>query len=297
VLAAASTSLGIVILLVLVREVFHQLLHPEGRGFLSVALLRGCRWIARRLGRQAMVFAGPASLGLVLLSWFVLAVLGWALVLLPHMPEGFSYVGKVQPREPVVDALYVSTMTVSTLGFGDIVPDTAALRLLVPLESVMGFGLLTASLTWLLSIYQPLARQRTLARQVSRLLEREEVEGRHLQAITGMVSATTIDLNMTSAIYYFHARDDRECFARVSVALWDLASRTANRTDDPARHDARALCQALNELGEVVAEDHVTWARGHGTREILRAWAVDDGPVVDEQSQLEQTHDGRAAAG
>lgn len=269
-----ATIAGTLLLVVLVREVFRQLLHPEGRGSIGVLILRGCRRIARRIGPTAMVVAGPASIGLVFFTWFLLAVIGWALLLYPHVPDGFDY-GSSEPGRRIVDATYISMVTVSTLGYGDIVPATSASRVLAPLESVMGFGLLTATLTWMLSLYAPLARHRTLARHAHQLLATERHEGRQLQELASMVTAATVDLKMTYAIYYFHAIDERECFARAALPLWDVACARADEDDDQPS-DLRTLQVALEAFAEALGEDFLPHASGRDTRTILAEYAKDD---------------------
>jgi hypothetical protein len=276
VLAAASTFIGCILFVLLIREVFEQLLHPEGRALLGVRILRGCRHLARHGGDRAMVIAGPVSVGLVLSMWFVIAVIAWALLLFPFIPDGFTYAGDQHAHAPFLDALYISMVTVSTLGYGDIVPETAGLRIFAPLLSVMGFGLLTASLTWMLSLYAPLARHRTLARHAHQLLANETHEGRQLQELAGLVIAATVDLKMTYAIYYFHSLDKRECFARAALPLWDLAQRRTRHEGSDAPSDVQSLIVALEEFAEALEDDFVPQARGKGTRAVLEAYAEDD---------------------
>jgi hypothetical protein len=63
----------------------------------------------------------------------------------------------------VLDALYLSTVAMSTLGFGDIVPVDGWLRLVVPVQALVGFLLLTAAVSWVLQVYPAPARRRVLA--------------------------------------------------------------------------------------------------------------------------------------
>jgi Ion channel len=74
----------------------------------------------------------------------------------------------------LVDALNVSLVTLTTLGFGDVTPTDAWLRLLAPIEALLGFGLLTASISWLLLIYPALSRRRSLAYEVALLRQAAE---------------------------------------------------------------------------------------------------------------------------
>jgi hypothetical protein len=73
----------------------------------------------------------------------------------------------------IVEALYFSMSTITTLGYGDITPTSEWLRILSPLEAVFGFGLLTASLSWVISIFQVLRRRRSLALEIALLRDEQ----------------------------------------------------------------------------------------------------------------------------
>ena len=90
----------------------------------------------------------------VVLAWVALIVLGWTLVYWPHLEDGFFITGALQEtsRGGFLDALYLSMVTVATLGFGDIVPTDEWLRIAVPVQALLGFALLTAAVTWVLQI-------------------------------------------------------------------------------------------------------------------------------------------------
>src|SRR5674476_1330045 len=112
------------------------------------ARLRGGR------GRLARL-AGPLALLAVIIVWGTLAVVGWALLYWSSVPAGFVYAPGVAAggTNRVVDALYISMVTMSTLGFGDIAPAAGWLRIATPLEALFGFSLLTVAVSWVLHTY------------------------------------------------------------------------------------------------------------------------------------------------
>ncbi|MFR9799158.1 potassium channel family protein [Streptomyces sp. MS06] len=167
------TLIGAAVVLIMLRDVFHTLWHPTRHGGLS-------RFVMTRLWRLSMLggrssrtagLAGPVGMVLVVGTWACTMAVGWSLVYWPHMPEGFSFSSRLQPSEHSgpVDALYLSLTTVATLGLGDIAPAAAWLRIVAPLEAVVGFALLTATVSWILGIYPALARRRALALRISQL--------------------------------------------------------------------------------------------------------------------------------
>ncbi|WP_455403051.1 potassium channel family protein, partial [Streptomyces bambusae] len=155
------------------RDVFHTLWHPTRHGGLSRLIMTGCWRLSGRLagGRRASGLAGPLAMVTVVATWALTVVVGWALVYWPHMPDGFTYTAGLRPAEHAefLDALYVSLVHVSTLGLGDIAPGEGWLRVLAPVEALVGFVLLTATVSWTLGIYPALARRRALALRLSHL--------------------------------------------------------------------------------------------------------------------------------
>ena len=102
-----------------------------------------------------MSLAGPVAFVAVIATWAGLLVLGWALVFWPHMPGDFRFDAGLDARGPdFVNALNVSLVTLATLGFGDITP-TSGTAAVLPLEALLGFGLLSAIISWLVSITRP----------------------------------------------------------------------------------------------------------------------------------------------
>src|SRR3954447_12265711 len=65
----------------------------------------------------------------------------------------------------------------TTLGLGDVAPVPSGLRLLATTEAFLGFGLLTASVSWIVLLYPALSRTRLLARSVSILSDAERKSG------------------------------------------------------------------------------------------------------------------------
>ncbi|WP_253250612.1 potassium channel family protein [Arthrobacter globiformis] len=96
-------------------------------------------------------------------AWATMAVLGWALLYLPHLPEHFIYGDGVPRQADFLEAVYISMVTLSTVGFGEVVAGHPLLRLVSAAQAVTGFGLLTATVSWILQMYPALNRRRALA--------------------------------------------------------------------------------------------------------------------------------------
>ncbi len=116
--SAVATLLGITLIAVALRDVFHQLFRPSGAGDMSGLLMhsvwRALRPLARRYS-SLLTLAGPAALIVIIVSWVTLVALGWALIYWPRLPEQFLLAPGLDPSEQAgfVDALYFSLVTLT----------------------------------------------------------------------------------------------------------------------------------------------------------------------------------------
>jgi hypothetical protein len=215
--------------------------------------------------------------------------LGWALIFWPQMPEAFYFSSAPSDasRGGFVDALYLSLVTLGTVGFGDITPVSSWLRILTPVEALIGFGILTGSISWLLSIYPALLRRRSLAYEVALLREAEKAHGLGVDdlpheaaedlyaELTSRLVAVERDLVTFPVTYYFASADRRFALSAVMPYLLELARR-GDQEGVPASRRLRAtlLREAIDDFART------TSARFHGLRsdatdELLEAYKRD----------------------
>lgn len=219
-----STVAGALLVLIALIDVFQTLLRPSATGRLTHLIFRGAWAVARRRPR-ARVASGALTVLLTIGLWVVLIAVGWALVYLPHVPDGFAYSGVDPDRYlPFFEALTFSLVALTTLALGDAVPTDPFIRVLSPLEALTGFALLSASVSWFMQLYPALARRRALAIELTGLHEAGLT--RELAAIgpaaardtvrwvTQSLAALTADLVQNTEIFYFAERDARLSAAR-----------------------------------------------------------------------------------
>jgi Ion channel len=261
------TAVALVLIAVALRDVFDTLFHETGRAVLSTVVTRAVWRTFRRLGgRRRLALAGPVSLIAVVMSWAALLVVGWALLLMPHMPDAFTLTTGARSGR-VVESLYLSLVTLTTVGFGDIAPAEGWLRLVAPLEALIGFGLLTASVSWLLSIYTLLSRRRSLAYEIHLLTEAEEetragvthmepwaAESVYSELMTRLVSVER-DMVTFPVAYYFTEADSRFALPAAMPSLLRLAEAGCNEdVPSPVRLRATMLREAIGDFARTTAE-------------------------------------------
>jgi hypothetical protein len=267
------TLLGAGLIFVALRDIFDTLFHPSERGKVCGRVMRVTwyvfRWLAlrHRKGRETLQLAGPGALLAVILSWSGLLVVGWALVLWPYLPNGFLFATGLNPSAQggFVDALYLSLVTLATLGYGDIVPTSGWLRVLAPLEAMVGFALLTASISWVLSLYSALSRQRSLAHEINVIREAgaktgiglgrmdAEAAGQVLKDLTSQLIGVRSDVSQFPITYYFRVDDERFALSAAMPYLARLAEMGSGADCPPAvRLQAAALRVAIDDFSALV---------------------------------------------
>ncbi|RPF28283.1 potassium channel family protein [Georgenia muralis] len=268
-------------------DLFHTLAHPSGQGAVSSRVLALVWRLSKRLGRSARRLAGPAGVVMVIGTWGLLVIVGAALVYLPHLPESFSYATGLDPlsRNMLVDALYLSLVTVATLGFGDIVPTAPWLRLLIPLQALIGFTLLTGAVTWVLQIYPALSRRRVLSLRLATLAKTRTAErldqlsestaARVLENLAAGLTEVRVDLTQYTETYYFREVTPEGALARTIGYAAELAEAGQRSSQEDVRMAADVLQHTLEGLAQVL--DAQFLHTGRETTDILNAYAADHG--------------------
>lgn len=258
---ALWTVLGAVLILLMVADVFHTLLYPHGSGPVCRTIMRGF-WLLSRLRGRASTIAAPLAMAAVIGAWAGLAVMGWALLYLPHLPDGFVYESGVPQRGDFVEAVYISMVTLSTVGYGEIVAGHPLLRLVAASQAVTGFGLLTATVSWILQTYPALSRRRALAHRLNLFRDAAGPEGassldpRHaaglLESLAGNVASVSIDLLSFHETYYFHEVEQRGSLPATVTYAQQLASEAQASENKELRFAGRMLDAALEDLAAVL---------------------------------------------
>ena len=278
------TVAGAFLVLLALRDVFDVLFHEMGRAVLSHAVMRAVWRPFHAIGRRRrglFTLAGPLALVAVVACWALLLILGFALIYWPHMPHGFNYGSGVGSKGTFVDAIYVSVTTLGTLGFGDLTPGATVLRLISPFEAIIGFGLLTASISWLLSIYPVLSRRRSLAYEIHLLVKAErEIDKSVLSLgagstesiyseLTSRLVAVERDLATLPVSYYFSEDDERFSLPNAMGTLLDLARRGQDHAlPQRVRLRATMLRDAIDDFADTTARGFHGGKR-ESTEEIL----------------------------
>jgi peptide/nickel transport system substrate-binding protein len=211
------------------------------------------------------LLAGPLSYVAVVATWATLLALGWAFVFLPQLPQGFHFDPGLDPAQHsgFLDALYVSLVNLTSLGYGDISPESTLLRMLGPVETMFGLGLLTASISWLISIYNSISRRDSLAHEVHLAREAEERLGEKLvdadpellesllAGFAEQIIRARRDLIHFPITHYFRTEDEERALAGLLPFLSSLVEEAgAEEQPHSLRVRAEILRMAIADFAE-----------------------------------------------
>jgi ion channel len=290
------TLLGIALIGIALRDIFDVLFHPLGRGMIARLVVRTVSGISRWLAgwvKGIGLLAGPVSYIAVVATWAGLLVLGWAFVFLPQLPQGFHFDPGLNPatHDGFFDAVYVSLVNLTSLGYGDISPASDLMRLLGPIETMFGLGLLTASISWLISIYNSISRRDSLAHEVHLAKEAEERLGEKLADADPELLETMLasfaeqlirarrDLIHFPIVHYFRTEDEERALAGLLPFLASLVEEASEEHRPPAlRVRAEVLRMAIDDFAETLRVR--LRMPGESTDAILRHYQTDHRPIA-----------------
>jgi hypothetical protein len=270
--------LGLAMIGAALHDLFHTLFHPAGRGAMSDWIGRAVWCMVRKASNIKatwITLAGPYAILMIMLSWVAWVVCGFTLIYYPFIGTQFALAPGLDParHQGFFDALNVSLGALITVG-GDFNAKSKIIRLAMGLEAMFGFGILTASVSWLLSIYPALERRRTLAHEATllhyaetntglRLLEVPESEAQQvLWGLAGEMATARNDLTQFPVIYYFQSGEKQTGFSGVLPYFAELAEAAA-QPHRPAsvRLAGIALGGALNDYLDFIAETFIQMPR------------------------------------
>ena len=235
---------------------------------------RTLRWMAprQRHARDGFLsFGGPLILVLTVTTWVGLLLLGFALIAWPALGTSIRSSSGETPTD-LAAAISYSGYSLTTLGTGDIVPQTPAFRLMMTAEAIVGFSVLTLTLTYFMSVYSALVRRNTLAQALhhlscgtgdaSEIVVRLGSGGTFEEARTVLADTSFRVLDLLEShhsypvLHYFRMKDPRYAMARIALLAMDTAA--ILRTALGERHQGLSRSAAVDMLwgsGMALLED------------------------------------------
>lgn len=107
-------------------------------------------------------FCGPLLMVFLLFTWTLLLITGFALIVWPQLGSSIT-ASQGATDTGFWNAFFYSGYNFTTLGIGNLTPQTDLMRVLTVLQSAMGFSFFTMTITYFLSVYNALRTRNTFA--------------------------------------------------------------------------------------------------------------------------------------
>ncbi len=162
--------LGVAVILVGLVDMFVAVLHYDAVSFLTPRLYRWT-WVATRnltrpmpsrLAGGLRALAAPWMVVLTLGVWLGTQALGFALVYYPGVTANGLVVGGGL-RRSFGAALVFSSATLASLSFSDLLPRSMTYHAVAAAETLVGLGIITVTISYILNVYQVIQGQHALA--------------------------------------------------------------------------------------------------------------------------------------
>jgi len=173
------TLIGSVVIIAALQDLFHTIFHPSASDGISDWLELQVWRAFRRATYTDLSFAGPLAFVLIVTYWAISILIGFALIYWPRLPASFVFASDLDPGHyaSFAGALNISLDSLITTSTG-VSSSSLWLQFLKGIEAVFGFAILTASISWILSIYPVLEHRRSLAHEATLLPSRLSVNRR-----------------------------------------------------------------------------------------------------------------------
>ncbi len=287
-MAIAITLFGGSLIAAALVDIYQTLFHPAGRGAVSDWTAK-LTWRAFRLVSKkrppVLTYAGPTAILLIIVSWAAFTWFGFALIYLPQLGTGFDFsqTHGGSPHRGIIEALSLSVGALITLSEGSIAK-LHWLQIVRGAEAVIGFGLLTASVSWLLSIYPVLESRRALAQQATLLHHAERESALDLvrdapdraedwvMAIGADLASLRNQMAQFPITYYFDMGEPETALAGALSYLLELADRSSSASQPALKIAGTVLGGAVESFLEMLARDFLD-VPSDDKQAILRAYA------------------------
>lgn len=184
--------------------------------------------------RKPILCCGPLAVITLVAGWGGLLLFGCGLYCWPHLGDSILAASGETPTH-FAAAVYHAGTNLTTLGSGDLLPQTDHMRLHAIVAAALGFGVLTLSLTYVNSVYRALQERSELARLLDALSGFTGESTTLAKALEKLGPETVLTLCAKVASYaeshrryfvlhYFFFNDPRFSMARVLYLTLDSSS-------------------------------------------------------------------------
>ncbi|MEX2588133.1 MAG: potassium channel family protein [Actinomycetota bacterium] len=166
-------TIGSLLVLAGTVDLFMTVLYYDEAGPLSTRLYRSLWWSLRRIAAVAphrikyfvLSLGVPVMVLASVIFWIALQLLGFAAIYLVGLREGSFRIAEGLGAGPL-EALYLSSITLAGLGYGDIAPTDGTFQMVTSLQALLGYGFLTLAIAYVVNVYQVIREMGVLSSDI-----------------------------------------------------------------------------------------------------------------------------------
>lgn len=248
-IATGSALAGGVLIGLTMFDIVATVLHPQAQSPISnrgqrlgwqVLRLVARRFRSPRLRHALLGWGLPLLVAGLIALWVLSLVVGFALIYYPWLGDPAYFAIPIEARGSLLEALYFSGTSLTTVGYGDFQATYGLFRALSVVEAASGFVVISLSVAYLLALYPALARVQALAVAldaevagqsgglplVRRYLANEggwegDLANRLRELALALLDVTGVH-ETHPVLYYSHPRQPHHSFLRVLVTAQGL---------------------------------------------------------------------------
>jgi len=161
---------GIGLTLLSILETWMAVLYPRAvSGPVTSLVYRLHHNLSRRIfapSSQLLLFNGPFLIVAQLVVWATLLLLGVTLIVWPQLGTDIAHSNGSATNASFAMAVYYAGFCLTTLGVGDLVPQTTFTRMMTITAGAIGFSFFTLVLAYIISVYSALGRRNQFACEI-----------------------------------------------------------------------------------------------------------------------------------
>lgn len=166
-------TVGVLLVVAGIIDLFMTVLYYDEAGALSTRMYRFVWAFLRRVSARVphrftsfvLSLGVPVMVLASVLIWIALQVLGFAAIYLVGL-RGDSFQIATGLDVGVFEALYLSGITLSGLGYGDIAPADSTFQVVASLQALIGYGFLTLAIAYVVNVYQVIREMGVLSSDI-----------------------------------------------------------------------------------------------------------------------------------
>lgn len=161
---------GLLITSASIFETWMAVLYPRAvNGPITTFIYRIYHHMSRQVlgpSSRLLLFSGPVLIVTQATVWATLLLLGVSLIIWPQLGSGILRSNGTAAETTFLAAIYYAGFSITTLGVGDLIPQTTFVRIVTITAAAIGFSFFTLVLAYIISVYSALGRRNQFASEI-----------------------------------------------------------------------------------------------------------------------------------